>query len=66
MAKKITIRQALIAITALSLLTLTFTSILLGHSTFTKVSENSMESDLLPNQLAKVEARIMHQLSTGR
>jgi len=62
--KTITIRHSLIAIIAISLLTLTFTSILLGNATFTKVSENSIESDLLPNQLAKVEARIMHQLST--
>jgi len=62
--KKITIRHSLIAIIAISLLTLTFTSILLGNVTFTKVSENSIESDLLPNQLAKVKAKIMHQLST--
>ena len=57
--KTITIRHALIAIIAISLITLTFTSILLGNTTFTKVSENSIESDLLPNHLAKVEAKII-------
>jgi len=60
----IKIRHALITIITVSLLTLSIVGILLSNNAFTNVSERSIESDLLPNQLAKVAARINHQLST--
>ncbi|MCJ8318868.1 MAG: methyl-accepting chemotaxis protein [Colwellia sp.] len=62
--KKIKIRHALIAIIATSLLTLSIAGTLLSNNAFTKVSEQSIESGLLPNQLAKVAAQVRHQLST--
>jgi len=62
--KKIKIRHALIAIIAVSLLTLSIAGTLLSNNAFTKVSEQSIESGLLPNQLAKVAAQVRHQLST--
>lgn len=61
---KIKIRHALIAIIAISLLTLSIAGTLLSNNAFTKVSEQSIESGLLPNQLAKVAAQVRHQLST--
>ena len=62
--KKIKIRHALIAIIAISLLTLSISGTLLSNNAFTKVSEQSIETGLLPNQLAKVAAQVRHQLST--
>ena len=62
--KKVKIRHALVIIITLSLLTLSIAGILLSNNTFTNVSEHSIESDILPNQLAKVAARINYQLST--
>ncbi|MBL4941994.1 MAG: methyl-accepting chemotaxis protein [Colwellia sp.] len=62
--KNVKIRHALIAIITVSLLTLSLAGILLSNNAFTNVSENSIESELLPNQLAKVAARINLQLST--
>ena len=62
--KNLKIRHALIAIITISLLTLSFAGILLSNSTFTQVSEQTIENELLPNQLAKVNARIRYQLDT--
>ncbi|WP_286262746.1 methyl-accepting chemotaxis protein [Thalassotalea atypica] len=62
--KKITIKRGLIAITAISLVVLSLSSIVLNNIIFKEVFEKNIEQDLLPNQLAKVEARIRQQLST--
>lgn len=62
--KKIKIRHTLVIVIAVSLLTLSIAGTLLSNNAFTKVSERSIESELLPNQLAKVAARINYQLST--
>ena len=62
--KNLKIRHALIFTITLSLLTLSGASIMLSNYSFTNVFENNIKSDLLPNQLAKVEARIREQLST--
>ena len=59
----IKIRYALIAIISGALLTLSFASIILNNQMFTSVSQKNIESELLPNQLAKVESRIRYQLS---
>ncbi|RHW76797.1 methyl-accepting chemotaxis protein [Colwellia sp. RSH04] len=56
------IRDALVAIIAVALFSLTITTILLNNQIFTTVSETSIEEDILPNQLAKVEARVRAQL----
>ncbi|TPH17689.1 methyl-accepting chemotaxis protein [Litorilituus lipolyticus] len=61
--KNLKIRDALVAIISVALLSLTVTTILLNNQIFTNVSETSIEEDILPNQLAKVEARIRSQLS---
>jgi len=61
--KNLKIRDALVAIISVALLSLTITTILLNNQIFTNVSETSIEEDILPNQLAKVEARIRSQLS---
>ncbi|WP_448547037.1 methyl-accepting chemotaxis protein [Thalassotalea fusca] len=62
--KNLKIRHALITIITVSLLTLTVTTIVLNNIMFTNVFEDNIEADLLPNQLAKVEAKIRYQLST--
>ncbi|GGB85805.1 energy taxis-modulating methyl-accepting chemotaxis protein with Cache_1 sensory domain [Marinobacterium zhoushanense] len=62
--KHLSIRQALIAIITLSLLTLSLATVLLNNTLFTGVFEDSIEKDLLPNQLGKVKERVLHQLST--
>jgi len=62
--RQITIEKGLIAITAISLLVLSISSIALNNVIFRQVFEQNIEQDLLPSELAKVEARIRHQLST--
>ncbi len=63
-AKNISIRKALIAVLTASLITLSILSIALNNLIFSNVFRENVEQDLLPNQLAKVEARIRKQLST--
>jgi len=58
------IRHALVGIIAIALFILSFSTTLLNNNMFTSVTEQSIESDLLPNQLAKVESRIRYQLGT--
>ncbi len=60
----ISIRKALIAVISASLITLSIVTITLNSNIFTGVFEANIEQDLLPNQLAKIEARIRSQLST--
>ena len=60
----ISIRKALIAVISASLITLSMVTITLNSNIFTGVFEANIEQDLLPNQLAKIEARIRSQLST--
>jgi len=60
----ISIRKALIAVISASLITLSIVTIALNNNIFSTVFEKNIEQDLLPNQLAKVEARIRAQLST--
>ena len=60
----ISIRKALIAVISASLITLSVVSIALNNSIFATVFETNIEQDILPNQLAKVEARIRTQLGT--
>ena len=60
----ISIRKSLIAVISISLITLSIVTIALNSNIFTTVFEKNIEQDLLPNQLAKVEARIRAQLST--
>jgi len=62
--KNIKIRHALIGIITVSLITLSISSIILNSIIFTDVFEQNIKNDLLPNQLAKVKARIKNQLST--
>ncbi|GLX79503.1 energy taxis-modulating methyl-accepting chemotaxis protein with Cache_1 sensory domain [Thalassotalea insulae] len=63
-ANNISIRKALIAVITTSLITLSILSIALNNLIFSSVFRENIEQDLLPNQLAKVEARIRKQLST--
>ena len=58
------IRHALVGIIALALIILSVATTVLNNNMFTSVTEQGIEADLLPNQLAKVEARIRYQLST--
>jgi len=60
----ISIRKSLITVISVSLITLSIVTIALNSNIFTTVFEKNIEQDLLPNQLAKVEARIRTQLST--
>jgi len=62
--KNLKIRHALIAVISFSLMVLSLTSIAINSSMFKSLFEENIEQALLPNQLAKVEARIRHQLST--
>ena len=58
------IRHALVGIIALALFILSLATTVLNNNMFTSVTEEGIETNLLPNQLAKVEARIRYQLST--
>jgi methyl-accepting chemotaxis protein len=60
----ISIRKALIMVISASLITLSIVTIALNNNIFGTVFEKSIEQDLLPNQLAKIEARIRAKLST--
>jgi len=62
--KNLKIRHALIAVISFSLIVLSLTSIAINSNMFKSLFENNIEQAVLPNQLAKVEARIRHQLST--
>lgn len=60
----ISIRKALITVISASLITLSIVTLALNSNIFTSVFEQNIEQDLLPNQLAKIEARIKLKLST--
>ncbi len=62
--KNLNIRNALVGIIAIALLFLSVSTTILNNSMFTSVTAQGIEQNLLPNQLAKVEARIRYQLST--
>ncbi|MEW6990847.1 methyl-accepting chemotaxis protein [Colwelliaceae bacterium 6441] len=58
------IRKSLITIIATSLISLSLLSIALNNMIFSRLFQENIEQDLLPNQLAKVKSRIKNQLST--
>ena len=58
------IQHALVGIITLALVILSLATTVITNKMFTEVTEAGIESNLLPNQLAKVEARIRYQLST--
>ena len=60
----ISIRKSLIVVISASLVTLSIVTLALNSNIFTSVFERNIEQDLLPNQLAKIEARIKLKLST--
>lgn len=62
--KNLNIRNALVGIIAVALLFFSISTTVLNNSMFTAVTSQGIEQNLLPNQLAKIEARIRHQLST--
>ena len=58
------IRHLLILIISFALIFLAASTTLLNRSLFFASAEKSIEEELLPNQLAKIEAQIRYQLST--
>lgn len=62
--KNMSIRKSLITIIATSLISLSLLSIALNNMIFSRLFQENIEQDLLPNQLAKVKSRIKNQLST--
>lgn len=62
--QNITIRHLLILIISFALIVLAASTTVLNGSLFASAAEKSIEQDLLPNQLAKIEAQIKLQLST--
>jgi methyl-accepting chemotaxis protein len=63
-AQNIKIRHLLILIISLALVVLAASTTILNGVLFSSAAEQSIEEDLLPNQLAKLEAQIRYQLST--
>jgi methyl-accepting chemotaxis protein len=63
-AQNIKIRHLLILIISLALVVLAASTTILNGVLFSSAAEKSIEQELLPNQLAKVEAQIKLQLST--
>ncbi|WP_448211323.1 methyl-accepting chemotaxis protein [Colwellia sp. MEBiC06753] len=62
--ENLSIRKTLIAVITMSLITLSILSLGLNNYIFSGVFQENIEQDVLPNQLAKVEARVRKQLST--
>ena len=58
------IRHLLVALISTALLTLAIVIMALNGKIFISVYEQTIEQELLPNQLEKVRSRIRHQLST--
>lgn len=61
--KNLNIRTALISIIAVALLILALVTTLLNNRLFTNVTADTVENELLSNQLQKVKARIVSELN---